>query len=342
MQCMDAFPASLSQWGGPLLATLLVVTFIYWVISKTFANQPNNRLYRQLAYVGLFILSQIVLVIALPFDDSTQNQLLTLFGYVLTAVIALSSTSFVSNAMAGLMLKAMGTFHTGDFIHVENHFGRVTAKGLLHTEIQSEDRDTIALPNLFVITNPVKVVDASGTLISAEISIGFDTHRRRVREHLLTAADTAGLREPFVQILDIGDFAVRYRITGFLEDTSRIVSMRSELKANMLDSLHRAGIEIMTPSVMNQRPIPADVAVIPQRELTEEVDTDAGKAERLMFDKAELAARVEGFRTQCDTLRQEIETMQSEDAEGNAAEIRWREHQLAALQDIIERFDSNE
>ena len=301
-------------------------------------------MYGQLAYVGLFFAIQIILVIALPLDDTTQDQLLTIFGYAFTAVIALSSTSFVSNAMAGVMLKAMGTFHTGDFIHVENQFGRVTAKGLLHTEIQSEDRDTVAIPNLFVITNPVKVVDASGTLISAELSIGFDVHRRKVRELLLAAAESAGLTEPFVQIVDIGDVAVRYKITGFLEETNRIVSMRSELKANMLDTLHDAGIEIMTPAVMSQRPIPADVPVIPQQELTPETDTDTepGKAERMMFDKAEMAARIEGFREHSATLAQEINDLTAEDAEANAAEIRWREHQLAALQGIVERFDSSD
>ena len=339
---MDAFPAQLVEWGAPMLVTLLAVAFIYWLLDKTFTNQPNNRLYRQLAYVGLFIATLIILVIALPLEDATQDQLLTLFGYALTAVIALASTSFVSNAMAGLMLKAMGTFHTGDFIHVENHFGRVTAKALLHTEIQSEDRDTVALPNLFLITNPIKVVDASGTLISAEIAIGFGTHRRRVRELLLRAAENAGLEEPFVQIVDIGDFSVRYKITGFLEDTKRIVSMRSDLKAHMLDSLHRAGIEIMTPTIMDQRPIAADVPVIPQREWVPETDTDSGKAERLMFDKAEMAARIEGFREQCETLQQEIKDLRAEDADANAAEIRWREHQLAALQGIIERFDNND
>jgi len=41
--------------------------------------------------------------------------------------------------------KLMGTFHTGDFIHVGEHFGRITTKALLHTEIQSEDRDLMTL-----------------------------------------------------------------------------------------------------------------------------------------------------------------------------------------------------
>ena len=324
-----------------MLVTLLIVAIVYWLLGKTFADQPNNRLYRQLAYVGLFVVSQVVLVIALPFEDSTQNQLLTLFGYVLTAVIALASTSFVSNAMAGLMLKATGAFHNGDFIHVGDHFGRVTTKSLLHTAVQSEDRDTITLPNLYVISNPVKVVDQSGTIISAELSIGFDTHRRRVREHLIAAAEAAELQEPFVHIMDIGDYAVRYKVAGFLEDISTLVTKRSELRSQMLDKLHQAGVEVMTPSVMNQRPLPADTLVIPKRELSPEAEADSGQAEKLMFDKAELAARVQRFTEQRDTLKAELKAM-SEDPDTNPAEIRWREHQLAALDDIIARFESND
>jgi small conductance mechanosensitive channel len=336
---MDVLPAELIAWGGPLLVTLLTVALIFWLIGKSFADKPNNQIYRQLAYVGLFVFSQVVFVIALPFDDTTQDQLLTLFGYVLTAIIALASTSFVSNAMAGLMLKATGAYRNGDFIHIGEYFGRVTTKALLHTEIQSEDRDTITLPNLYVITNPVKVVDQSGTLISAELSIGFDTHRRKVREHLLTAAEQAGLTDPFVHIVDIGDFAVRYKVTGFLEDLSTIVSKRSELKEQALDVLHQAGIEVMTPNVMNQRPLPADQLMIPRRELSPETDPDSGKAERMMFDKAEIVARIERFKEQSETLTQEIKTL-SQDPEANAAEIRWREHQIGALQEIIDKFES--
>jgi len=339
---MDLLPAALVAWGMPLLVTLLITAMIYWLLGKTFANQPSNRLYRQLSYVALIVIAQIGLVIALPFSNTTQNQLLTLFGYALTAVIALSSTSFVSNAMAGLMLKAIGTFHTGDFIRVDGQFGRVTAKALLHTEIQSEDRDTITLPNLYVITNPVQVVDQSGTLISAELSVGFDTHRRRVRESLLAAAESAGLNDPFVHIVDIGDFSVRYKITGFLDDLGKLVSMRSDLRAQTLDALHRAGIEVMTPTVMSQRPLAADTPVIPNRELTPETDTDTGKAERLMFDKAEIAARIERFRDQCVQLREEIRALEDGDDKAKAAEIAWRAHQLTALQDILDRFDADD
>lgn len=336
---MEWLPAEIIDWGVPLLVIVVITAGLTWLLGRTYLNTPNNRLYRQLAYVGLFVFSQMALAIALPFDDATQSQLLTLFSYALTAVIALSSTSFVSNAMAGLMLKAMGTFKTGDYIHVSDQFGRVTAKALLHTEIQSEDRDAITLPNMFVISNPVKVIDQSGTLVSAEVGIGYDTHRRTVRDLLLIAALEAQLTDPFVQILDIGDFAVRYRVTGFLSEVDKIVSVRSELKAQMLDTLHRGGVEIMTPTVMNQRPIDPNVLVIPKRQLTPEVDTDSGKAERMMFDKAELAARIERFRESAVKLDEEIKALKDKDSEVHATEIAWRKHQIQALNDLVHKFD---
>ena len=330
-------------WSVPLGITILLTTLAFWALNHLVPPQASRRLYRQLAQVGLFIVANIFLVLVLPFESETRGQLLSLFGLVLTAVIALSSTTFVSNAMAGLTLKTIGSFHTGDFIRVADHFGRVTTKTLLHTEIQSEDRDTITLPNLFVITNPVQVVDQSGTLISATCSIGFDVHRHVVRDALLKAAEAAELADPFVQILDIGNFAVEYKITGFLESVDKIVSKRTELRGKMLDALHDANIEVMTPNVMNQRPIGPE-AVLPraQSPADGDADTASGKAERIMFDKAAFAARVQRFRDQCDSLRAEIEELTDVDAEGNRLEIAWRENQLKAIEDFITRIENEQ
>jgi small conductance mechanosensitive channel len=46
-----------------------------------------------------------VLLVVARDDPAMRGELLGLFGLVLTAVVALSSTTFVSNAMAGLMLR---------------------------------------------------------------------------------------------------------------------------------------------------------------------------------------------------------------------------------------------
>lgn len=327
-------------WVLPLLGVVAVVALGNWLLNRAFENQPRNKLYRQLAKIGVAVFAQIGLVLLLPLDNETRGQLLSLFGLVLTAVIALSSTTLVSNAMAGVTLKVIGSFHTGDFIQVGDYFGRVRNKTLLHTEIQSEDRDAITLPNMFIINNPVKVVDQSGTLISAEVSIGYDVHREKVRAAMLRAAEQAQLAEPFTQIIALGNFAIEYKVTGMLADVSTLVSKRTELRAHLIDQLHAASIEIMTPNVMHQRAL--EGAQIPVPEAVPAPEFDSGKAESIMFDKADLAARMQKIRAHCEALRDEIKKLESEDAADHKMDISWLKHQLSAQESFLAQIESEE
>ena len=278
--------------------------------------------------LGLTVLALISVIIALPIDLGTKNQLVGLLGLVLTGVIALSSTSFASNAMAGLMLRSVGSFRSGDFIEVEGNFGRVSARGLFHTEIQTENRDLTTLPNLYLVSNPVKVVRSSGTIVSANVSLGYDTSQSRVEGLLKEAARRIGLGEPFVQIVDLGDLTVNYRVAGFLEDVKGLVTARSNLRVEVLNTLHNADIEVMSPSVMMQRPIPAGERIMPRREISSRINVDGGQSlpEEIIFDKAEEAEAVEMREKKladCKVERDELKKMLEE-----AGELKRRQSNL--------------
>lgn len=322
------------RWALPVVTTILVTGAVLWTMQRTLPADPSANLIRQLLNVVVVLLAMVAMVLVLPFASDTRGQLLSLFGLVITAVIALASTTFVSNAMAGITLRAVGSFKPGDFIRVSEHFGRVTEKALLHTEIQSEDRDLITLPNLFVMTQPVRVVRSSGTLISADVSLGYDADRRDVRDTLKQAALDAELAEPFVQILELGDHAVTYRVSGFLEDLSNLVSKRTELRSRMLDTLHAGGTEIVSPTFMNQRRLDPDRTFIPIAPISAPAVED-DHAETLMFDKAEIAGRLEQFRHQRDQLLQKVKELEEDDEEAHTIEIRWRKRQIETLEDML-------
>lgn len=220
---------------------------------------------RQLALLVVTALGIVAVVLALPVKDTLRGQLLGLLGLVLTGVIALSSTTFVANAMAGLMLRAVGNFRPGDWVRVGDQFGRVTERGLFHTEIQTEDRDLATLPNLYLVTNPVKVVRASGTIVSTTLSLGYDLDHAEIEALLVEAAKASGLEEPFVQILELRDFSVTYRIAGFLPEVKRLLTVRSRLQASVLDTLHGASVEIVSPTFMNQRQLAEGVRFVPSK-----------------------------------------------------------------------------
>ena len=108
-----------------------------------------------LLLVGLGL---VLFLLTLPLEKKTHKELFQLLALLITAVITLSSTTFVSNAMAGFMLRGMQSFRLGDFLRVEKQFGRVTERGLFHTEIQTEERALTTLPNLFLVSHPFTVI----------------------------------------------------------------------------------------------------------------------------------------------------------------------------------------
>ena len=343
----DALLDGLARWGLPPLTVVAFTALAVWAVLRAIPARSSLRIFRQLAVVALVLSANVVVVLILPVGPELRGQLLSLFGLVLTAIIALSSTTLVANAMAGLMLRAVGGFHPGDFIQIESHFGRVTEQGLLHTELQSEDRDLMSVPNLYLISHPVKVVSDQGTLVSADVSLGYDAPRRSVEKALLAAAANAGLAEPFVQIKALLDHAVAYRVSGYLEDVRSLVSKRTELNAAVLDGLHGAGLEIVSPSFMNQRRLEPGVPVMPAAAVedgpgqTAEAEPDGAEPEQLMFDKAELAGRLTRLQKQRADVADQIKALEQagKHRPGAEEEIAWRKRQLDTLDEVIATFE---
>ena len=121
----------------------------------------GHRYRRQLVNAGTGLVGIIALVLVLPIGSDVQGQLLSLIGIIISAAIALSSTTVLGNALAGFMLRIVKGFRTGDFIRVNDHFGRVSERGIFHTEIQTEQRELTTLPNLYLVQNPVTTTRSS-------------------------------------------------------------------------------------------------------------------------------------------------------------------------------------
>ena len=109
----------------PLAATIAVVVIVIFaaraIVERRRSLGLGRQLGQQLVMVSLTFVGLIAIIVSLPLRDATKGQLLTLIGLLVTAAIALSSTTFVGNAMAGIMLRAVRNFRTGDFVRVEEH-----------------------------------------------------------------------------------------------------------------------------------------------------------------------------------------------------------------------------
>jgi small conductance mechanosensitive channel len=307
---------------------LCLVAGRWLLLRRSLALGDERRLPRQLVLLGLGLVGIIIIVLALPVTDDTRNQLLTVLGLLASAIIGLSSTTLIANAMSGLMLRTTRSFRTGNFIRVGDYFGRVTERRLLHTEIQTESRQLTTLPNVYLIANPVTVVRTSGTLVSATLSLGYDVHHDAVEPLLLEAARRADLEEPFVWIMELGNFAITYRISGFLADIKNLLTVRSNLCKRVLDVLHDNGVEIVSPAFMNQRPLPEDRRFIPAAPAEPTPKPEESPPEDIMFDKADRAERIESRLSQ---LRSEIKELEGRLQQAEGEERKRLEENLTQL-----------
>lgn len=323
MDLLNSYLASASRLLpllGAIVAVVVGLFVVDWLLKRRWKDNPDAQFRFQLIMLGLTFAGLLLIILALPVSVETRGQLLSLIGILLSAAIALSSTTFIGNIMAGIMLRAVKSARPGDFITVAELTGRITEMGLLHTEVQTEFRDLVTVPNLYMVTQPMQVVRASGTIITSEVSLGYDVSHVDVSRILCEAATHADLKDAFVHVRQLGDFSITYRVAGVLEDVKSLISARSRLREAVLDSLHAAGIEIVSPNFMNTRAIAEGKVFIP--EPTRKVAAEkATQAEDVVFDKAEEAASAEEIRKSIAVADAEIAALKDEKTDAARATV---------------------
>lgn len=293
---MEILTRIFDNWFSTFL-TAIIFYGLYVLSKKILERQAKGKtdkaLIKSIVLFSIAFIGILSVILALPMESEQKGQLTSLIGIVMSAVLGLSATTFIGNAFAGIALKLRNSFKPGDFIEVNGIFGRVTERGLFHTEIQTIDRDLTTLPNMSLANNSVKVTRQSGTIVSVECSLGYDVNRIKIEEALLKAATDCGLTEPFVHIISLGDFSIVYRVNGLLENIKSIVSSKSRLTGHVIDCLHEVGIEIVSPNFMNQKQV-GETVFIPKKHRSKLKNVNIENLpESLIFDKAEEAEDIE-------------------------------------------------
>lgn len=347
---------ALSPWMGSTavaIVTVLVVLATRAILSRA-ANDRRGVPYKRQIATSLIVLAGLfAFIVLLPLDPDVRGQILSVLGVLLSAVIALSSTSLVGNALAGIMMRLQKSYRPGDFIEVDNLIGRVSDLGLFHTEVQLITRDIVALPNLYLSQRPVHVTRSSGTFVSALVSLGYDVPSSRAEEALREAVEAAGLDEGFVLVDELHDHAIAYQVFGLLGDTNELLTARSRLRRSIIATLHANGIQIVSPGFVNRVEYPTDHRFIPEQaepeqEVREEAESTE-KVEAIAFDKAEEAESIERLYALRDKLAHEREELDStmkeadRDERGKLQEERKEiERRIERTSELIERREAEQ
>jgi small-conductance mechanosensitive channel len=324
------------------LLTLAIFFVLYYavqfILKRQKAGENDRSMLRQFILFLIISVGAIAFLLALPIEPDTKDRITTLLGYMISAIVALSSATFFGNMLAGILLRIINSFKAGDFVMIDQYEGRVSEKSLFHTEMQTVDGNFITIPNLFVATHPIKVTRSTDTIINTTVSLGYDVSRIKIEQCLISAAERAGLADPFVYITELGDFSVVYKIHGKKEKNKKLLDSMSRLNAMVLDSLHEVGIEIVSPNFMNQRQV-SDQTFIPKKERAPEVDLQLTQdTDSLIFEKAEKAETIEERKIRIERVEQKIKELQELIKKSSDAEKEVQKKDLERFKELRERM----
>ncbi len=202
----------------------------------------------------------LCIAIIYPFIPGSNSEAFKGLSVLLGVIISLGSTGLVTQLMSGLVVVYSRALRVGDFIQVNGVKGVVTEIGGLATKIQTQNKIETTIPNSVIISNSIenftRLNDATGSLISTTVTIGYDAPWRTVHEILISAAlstnQIISAPSPYVFQRALSDFYVEYQLffhTEFPEIQTKILS---ELHQKIQDEFNRAGIQIMSPHFMSQ------------------------------------------------------------------------------------------
>ena len=297
------------------IGIVIVLTLLLFINSLIFKKIKSVKMHTNILKnsISVFVIFVGVLafILTIPIDNALKGQIISFLAIIVSAGIALSSTTVLGNLIAGIMNNSMNRFRNGDLIKIGDFHGRVTKKSMFHTEIQLEDSNFITIPNLYIATTPVKLTRKTDTVISTSVSLGYDIARTKIEESLKEAAISTGLTDPYVYITSLGDYSVIYKVHGFLEDSSKYFSTNSLLNGKVMDVLHKNKIEIVSPTFMNQRNV-AEQTFIPKDVKNKAIAKDAPLPEELVFDEAIKSEKIEKKKDQLDELSKKQELLSKE------------------------------
>ncbi len=200
----------------------------------------------------LYLMGLVILSPYLPGAGSAAFKGITVFvGFI----VSLGSSSYVGNAVAGVILTYMRSFQVGDRIMVDNTVGDVLERTLLVTRLKTPKNERITIPNSKILSGSIINYTYSAreykVIVHTSITIGYDVDWRVVHRLMIESAkeieEVADTPIPFVRQKSLDDFYVTYEINAYTIYEKKIQSILSKLHENIQEKFHSEGVEIMSP-----------------------------------------------------------------------------------------------
>jgi len=244
------------------LLTAIIVLVVGFILAKIILGffkrsmkrtQLTDVLVEFLArFISILLYVLVVLLVLAAFGVTISSILVSLSAMV-GLILGFGMSDTVNNIASGTWIAALGPINIGEVVNINGKTGKVSAVGIMATELLTPDNVFITIPNSQVwgssIENftrmPVRRVDvavgiAYGSSVDQAAHVAMDI----MRAHPLVLDDP----EPAVVISALADSSVNLTLRPWAK-TEDYWTVKGDVSKAILEGLPRAGIEIPFPQL---------------------------------------------------------------------------------------------
>ncbi|MCC6766753.1 MAG: mechanosensitive ion channel family protein [Deltaproteobacteria bacterium] len=207
-----------------------------------------STIFRDLA--TLLVYTVVVLAVLHSVDVDVSGLLTT--SAIVTAVIGLALQETLGNVFSGLSLQMQKPFDLGEWIGFDGNVGRVQGIGWRSTSIVTRNLEVLDVPNAFLARAVVRTF--RGEAIGDELFVGVSYAsppsdvKDVIVEVLREVPDVVATPPPTAEVVDYGDFAIKYRIRFWMRDYARLPVVRDAIMSKLWYAFQRHDMEIPFPT----------------------------------------------------------------------------------------------
>lgn len=228
----------------------LAVLFVFRVVLGALGAEPP-RIAEDLATVGL-VAGWGFLWLRLSGMDPTS---LFTTSAIVTAVVAFSMQDTLGNVLGGVLLQVDRSIRVGDWVRVDDVTGRVVEVRWRHTAIETRNRETVIVPNGWLMKNRFTVI---GSRTNPEspwrrwiyVDVDFSAPATSVCRALESAVRNASIPNvasdppPSAVLMEIHSRYGRYALRYWLTDPGPDDPTDTQVRTHILASLQRHGMRL--------------------------------------------------------------------------------------------------
>lgn len=276
----------------------LTQIFKTYVLVRTVADQGMQEVLTILVRYLLTFIGVIILLQSWGLDVSS----LTILGGALGVGIGLGVQNIANNFISSIIILIERPIQVGDFVKVGDLVGTVARIGSRSTQINTQDRVSIIIPNSRFLEDEVINWSHGDPVSRLRIPVGvaYGSDVNLVKKALLEAAkghpEVLLRPRPQVWFQEFGDSSLNFDLLVWTGEPKKQPRIKSDLNYRIEASLHRYGLEVPFPqrdlnfrspqlekliNVWLQKHSPQEVPTKIQTLKTEKIDTVYTKPEEI-------------------------------------------------------------